>query len=93
MVVQGRDLRALEDVVAPDSDADNSTFGCDFEFKPYEVTTLPMETALSVWDLPCWKGISQLKLDQQLEILRLGSARPEYIANFRSCNIASMQFV
>jgi hypothetical protein len=68
-VVQGRGLWVQDEVVAPDAAADNSTSGCDFEFKPEEVTTLPMRTALFVGHcLPCWKGISKLKLDQQLDI-------------------------
>lgn len=34
-------------------------FRCGFEFKPEEVTTLPMRTALFVGHCPCWKGISK----------------------------------
>ena len=51
-VVQGCGLWAQDEEVAPDAVVDNSTFGCDFEFKPEEVTTMPIRTALSVGHLP-----------------------------------------
>ena len=63
-VVYGRRMRRW-----PQMQLQTTRPGCDFEFKPEDVTILPMRTALFVGHcLRCWKGISRLKLDQQLDL-------------------------